>query len=78
MPEAPEEPSLLWRTGSSTVMGLVGALFRSFLHGASTVETHGLENFKDLLDRRRVPCERERGLITGNLKNAIAAPRAPS
>ena len=59
-------------------MGLVGALFRSFLYGASTVETHGLESFKDLLDRRRVPCNRERGLITGNIENTVAAPRALS
>jgi monolysocardiolipin acyltransferase len=57
-------PSLAWRIGSSAIVGATGFLCRSFLAGASRLETHGLEAFLQLLDKRRDVDGRERGLIT--------------
>lgn len=58
-------PSLPWRIGSSATMGIVGALTRSFMYGLNSMETHGLDSFLDLLDKRKDVDQRERGLITG-------------
>jgi monolysocardiolipin acyltransferase len=46
-------------------MGAVGVLCRSFLLGASRLETHGMENFLELLDEREKVEGRQRGLVTG-------------
>jgi monolysocardiolipin acyltransferase len=46
-------------------MGLFGGLARVFLYGASFTETHGLDRFLELLDKRQEPEKRERGLLTG-------------
>jgi hypothetical protein len=45
----------------------IGALCRAFLLGVSTLEVNGLERFMELLDSRRDPSKRTRGLITGIL-----------
>ena len=43
----------------------VGALCRTFLLGLNYPEFHGLEEFMDLLDSRRDPSARSKGLLTG-------------
>lgn len=63
--EAPYQPSALWRTLSSTVMFNVGGLCRAFLLLCSKTEVNGLEPFLELVDSRRDPTMRERGLVTG-------------
>lgn len=63
----PMEPSLLWRTGSSTVMGLVGGLSRTFLYALNDIETPGLERFLQVLEDRKNPSKRTRGLLTGRV-----------
>ena len=65
MADPPAAPSLPWRIASSTVMGLVGASVRTFMFGLNSTETHGLDNFLELLDKRKDIDKRERGLITG-------------
>lgn len=62
--EAPEAPSAPWRAASVFTMGAVGLLCKGFL-GLNKIETHGMERFLQLLDERREPRDRERGLITG-------------
>lgn len=64
MADAPATPSLPWRVGSTTVMGVVGAMTRSFMYGLNSVETRGLDGFLELLDRRKAVDGRERGLLT--------------
>ncbi|EFQ33265.1 acyltransferase [Colletotrichum graminicola M1.001] len=59
----PDQPSLPWRIASAAIMGLTGAISRAFLHGLNDVQTEGLPQFLDLLDKRR-PGAPERGLIT--------------
>ena len=63
--EQPSAPSAPWRAASSFTMGTVGLLCRSFLLGLSRLETHGLDNFLELLDERANVEGREKGLITG-------------
>lgn len=46
-------------------MGLTASLSRSFLYGLNNMEVTGLENFLDILDKRKDVDGRERGLITG-------------
>ena len=58
-------PSLPWRFGSATVMGVSGFLTRVFMYGANSMETHGLDGFLNLVDERRDIDKRQRGLITG-------------
>lgn len=53
------------RVKSSMIMGITGLISRCFLHGFNTVETHGLAQFRELLDSRADPEKRERGLLTG-------------
>lgn len=62
--EAPEAPSAPWRAASVFTMGAVGLLCKGFL-GLNKIETHGMDRFLKLLDKRQDPKERERGLITG-------------
>ncbi|KAK0732845.1 hypothetical protein B0T21DRAFT_444337 [Apiosordaria backusii] len=52
------------RVKSSMIMGLTGLISRCFLHGFNTVETHGLAQFRELLDSRADPEKRQRGLLT--------------
>lgn len=63
--DQPEAPSGPWRAASMITMGAVGLLCKGFLAGLSKVETHGMDEFLQLLDEREDPAKRERGLITG-------------
>ena len=65
MTDTPAAPSLPWRIGSSAVMGVVGSLTRTFMYVLNSTETHGLESFLEVLDKRKDVDDRERGLITG-------------
>lgn len=62
---APQRPSLSWRLKSALVMGVTGAISRCFLYGFNTVEVTGLSRFLDILDSRKDPAKRQRGLLTG-------------
>lgn len=46
------------------VMSSVGAVSRGFLFGLNRVEVTGLDNLLGVLDRRKAPGGRERGLLT--------------
>ncbi|KAL3463915.1 hypothetical protein BJX64DRAFT_276120 [Aspergillus heterothallicus] len=59
-----ESPSVFWRGLSSTTIVGVAALCRSFLYACSRPETHGLEPFLELLDSRKDPSQRTKGLLT--------------
>ncbi|KAL4820318.1 hypothetical protein BDW67DRAFT_172998 [Aspergillus spinulosporus] len=59
-----ESPSLFWRSLSSTTILGVAALCRGFLYACSRPETHGLEQFLELLDSRKDPSQRKKGLLT--------------
>ncbi|KAL8676730.1 MAG: hypothetical protein Q9224_005140 [Gallowayella concinna] len=63
-PPPPQQPSLPWRIGSALVMGFVGINTRMFMNVANSTEGHGLERFLHMLDRRKDPARRRRGLIT--------------
>ncbi|KAL8928752.1 MAG: hypothetical protein Q9208_001530 [Pyrenodesmia sp. 3 TL-2023] len=63
-PPPPTQPSLPWRIGSAMVMGFVGLNSRLFMFQANNTEVHRLDGFLRLLDRRKDPAQRERGLIT--------------
>lgn len=65
MADDPPLPSLLWRSGSTTVMGVVGTLTRVFMHGLNWQDADGLDGFLELLDKRADVNSRQRGLITG-------------
>lgn len=60
----PTRPSLSWRLASTTVMTSVGALSRAFLYGFNNMEVMGLKDFLEVLDKRKDPVKRERGLLT--------------
>ncbi|KAJ5646551.1 Phospholipid/glycerol acyltransferase [Penicillium lividum] len=57
-------PSLPWRTVSNMTMWGVAGLCRAFLSGLCNAEAHGAEAFTELLDSRRDPSQRTKGLIT--------------
>ncbi|KAL4936715.1 hypothetical protein BDV06DRAFT_216458 [Aspergillus oleicola] len=59
-----ESPSLFWRGLSSTTILGVAALCQSFLYVLSKPETHGLEPFLELLESRKDPAQRTKGLLT--------------
>lgn len=63
--QRPDEPPWTTRTASSITIGAVGFLCRSFLYAFNRTETFGLDNFLRILDSRKDPARRERGLITG-------------
>lgn len=65
MESDPPPPSLPWRLGSAAVMGFIGTLTRTFIYGANSMETYGLEGFLKLIDERYDIEKRQRGLITG-------------
>ncbi|CCF40109.1 acyltransferase [Colletotrichum higginsianum] len=60
----PDQPSLPWRMTSAAIMSLTGAISRAFLHGLNDVQTEGLPQFLEVLDKRRAEVP-QRGLITG-------------
>lgn len=64
-PTPPSSPTLPFRTTSSLIMGITGALSKGFLLGLNRTETVGLEGFLETLDSRKDVQGRERGLITG-------------
>jgi monolysocardiolipin acyltransferase len=47
------------------IMGMTGVLSKAFLYGFNKVEVTGLTRFLDILDSRRDPANRKRGLLTG-------------
>lgn len=63
--DAPDQPSLLWRTGSSFITGATGFLCRTFLIGLNRLEVNGYDKFMQLLDERADVNGRTKGLITG-------------
>ncbi|GAB7360231.1 hypothetical protein MBLNU230_g7991t1 [Neophaeotheca triangularis] len=62
--ERPYQPPWTFRTLSSLNIGTVGFLCKSFLYALSDAETHGLDNFLEILDARTDPERRQRGLVT--------------
>jgi hypothetical protein len=52
------------------MMGMAGMISKVFLFGLNKVEVIGLPRFLEVLDRRRDPEKRQRGLITGVWLNA--------
>ena len=64
-PDAPDQPSLLWRTGSAFITGATGFLCRTFLVGLNRLELNGYDKFLQLVDERADVNGRTRGLITG-------------
>ena len=71
--DAADIPPLPWRLASSIVMGLDGSVSRAFLQVGNRLEVEGLNQFLDLLDKRKDVEGRERGLITGMLPSGKAA-----
>lgn len=63
--ERPYEPSLPWRAVSSTTLGMVGFLSRTFLYAFNKTEVRGLDRFIEILDSRKDETARTKGLITG-------------
>lgn len=63
--ERPYEQSLPWRAASSTTLGMVGFLSRSFLYAFNRTEVRGLDRFLEILDSRQDEKARTRGLLTG-------------
>ncbi|KAK3692945.1 hypothetical protein B0T22DRAFT_31592 [Podospora appendiculata] len=61
---APTSPSLPWRISSSLLMGMTGLVSKVYLYGLSGVEVTGLAKFLSVLEARRDPEKRQRGLIT--------------
>ena len=76
MVDDPLPPSLLWRAGSTAVMGFVGTFTRAFMHGPNWQDAHGLDGFLELLDKRADIEDRKRGLITGMITGLQAQLRA--
>ncbi|KAL2016287.1 hypothetical protein VTK56DRAFT_3915 [Thermocarpiscus australiensis] len=64
LPPAPQRPSLSWRLKSAMIMGMTGVISRCFLYGFNTVEVTGLSRFLDILESRKDPAKRQRGLLT--------------
>lgn len=63
----PQGPSLSMRLKSAMIMGMTGVLSKCFLYGFNRVEVTGLSRFLDILDSRRDPANRQRGLLTGGI-----------
>ncbi|KAJ5526245.1 Tafazzin [Penicillium pulvis] len=59
-----DAPSLPWRAMSNMTMWGVAGLCRAFLSGLCNADAHGAEAFTELLDSRRDPSQRTKGLIT--------------
>ncbi|KAK1756051.1 hypothetical protein QBC47DRAFT_378951 [Echria macrotheca] len=60
----PPTLSLSWRMASATIMGVTGIISRSFLYGLNSVEVTGLSRFLEILETRKDPEKRKRGLLT--------------
>jgi monolysocardiolipin acyltransferase len=61
----PLRPSLTWRVSSMFTLGLVASLSRLYMFAFEKTDLHGLNDFLKLLDERKRPEDRRRGLITG-------------
>ncbi|KAH6636273.1 hypothetical protein F5144DRAFT_645132 [Chaetomium tenue] len=61
---SPHGPTLSMRLKSAMIMGMTGVLSKCFLYGFNRVEVTGLSRFLDILDSRRDPAKRQRGLLT--------------
>ncbi|KAL2137161.1 hypothetical protein VTI74DRAFT_7708 [Chaetomium olivicolor] len=59
-----QRPSLSWRLKSAMIMGMTGVISRVFLYAFNRVEVTGLDRFLNLLDSRKDPANRTRGLLT--------------
>jgi monolysocardiolipin acyltransferase len=57
-------PPLTWRIASSTTIAVIGLMSKAFLKLANSTTVYGLDDFVKVLDERRDPAKRERGLIT--------------
>lgn len=66
-------PSLPWRASSNMTMWGVAGLCRAFLSGLCRAEVHGYDEFTALLDARKDPAQRSKGLITGKFPANICA-----
>ena len=53
---------------SAATMLEVGAFSRAFLSFACQTEVNGLESFLQILESRKDPSKRTRGLLTGELR----------
>ncbi|QIX00515.1 hypothetical protein AMS68_006032 [Peltaster fructicola] len=62
--ERPYQPPWTTRATSALTIGVVGLLCRSFLFALNRTEVYGLEKFLHLVDSRKDPEQRQRGLIT--------------
>ena len=60
-----DRPSLPWRAMSAMTMFDVAALSRAFLFFACQTEVNGLDSFLQILESRKDPSQRTRGLLTG-------------
>ena len=69
--ESPNQPSLPWRVASASIMGIFGGAARFALYSALNTETHGLDEFKELVEERHDIEGRQRGLITGSLLKSL-------
>ncbi|KAJ6161119.1 hypothetical protein N7470_004515 [Penicillium chermesinum] len=59
-----DAPSLPWRIASNMTMWGVAGLSRAFLSTLNYSKVNGLDEFTELLDSRRDPSQRTKGLIT--------------
>ncbi|KAK4123382.1 acyltransferase-like protein [Parathielavia appendiculata] len=64
LPPASQRPSPSLRLKSAMVMGVTGVLSKFFLYGFNRVEVTGLSRFLELLESRKDPAKRQRGLLT--------------
>ncbi|KAL2270291.1 hypothetical protein VTJ83DRAFT_2475 [Remersonia thermophila] len=63
-PPPPPKASLSVRLKSAFIMGMTGVLSKWFLYGFNRVEVTGFSRFLDVLESRRDPAKRQRGLLT--------------
>ncbi|KAL1843699.1 hypothetical protein VTJ49DRAFT_399 [Mycothermus thermophilus] len=63
-PPPPPRASLSVRLKSAFIMGMTGVLSKWFLYGFNRVEVTGFSRFLDVLESRRDPAQRQRGLLT--------------
>jgi len=61
----PDLSSLSWRIRATAVIAFTGIASKIFLYGLNRTEVQGLDEFVKILEERRDPAGRERGLLTG-------------
>ena len=64
-PTKPTSPTLLSQRTSAFTLGLIGTLAKAFTFGFNRQQVHGADTFLEVLESRRDPEARKRGLITG-------------